>query len=149
MAEQCSVASNERSVLEKLNIKKYPKKLVLEKPDGVSELDSIDYDEKPVQKQYDCIFAFVTSLKAMEKHIHTVAKKSLLINNGYLFFVYPKMGNKAGLPHIHRDSIMPYLNIDDSDGIVPGTNLKFSRMVSFNETYTLIGLKMILPKKKR
>ncbi|MGM8213209.1 YdeI/OmpD-associated family protein, partial [Virgibacillus sp. W0430] len=59
---------------------------------------------------------------------------------GYLFFAYPKKGNKRYDTHIHRDAIFPALKVDE-DGYVLNSDIKFSRMVRMDDVYTVVGLK--------
>lgn len=51
-----------KSEIEKLNFKKYPTKLILNKPDDVMDLDTVDYDESIAQEQYNLIFAFIFNM---------------------------------------------------------------------------------------
>ena len=44
---------------------------------------------------------------------------------------------------------MIYTISPDEDGYVTGSDLKFSRMVSMNETFTVVGLKSVPKKKKK
>src|SRR5690606_25208760 len=64
------------------------------------------------------------------------------------FFAYPKKGNKRYDTFIHRDEIFPKLNVDE-DGYVDGSDLKFSRMVSMDEVFTVVGLKREKKKQKK
>jgi len=65
----------------------------------------------------------------MVKHTQWIIKEKLLINKGYLFYAYPKKGNKKYTTFVHRDEIFPAMQVGD-DGYVQGSDLKFSRMVS-------------------
>ena len=63
---------------------------------------------------------------------------------GYLYIAYPKKGNKVYPDFVHRDEIFPSLNVDtNGDGYVGDSNIKFARMVSLDETFTIVGLKEV------
>ena len=67
-------------------------------------------------------------------------EKDLINPNGYLYFAYPKKGNKQYTEYIGRDDFFTSVNMD-KDGFVNGSKLKFNKMVAFNDTFTCIGLK--------
>lgn len=50
-------------------------------------------------------------------------------------------GNGVYLQYIDRDSIFPHLDVNEEDGLVKDTALKFTKMVSFNAVFTIVGLK--------
>lgn len=85
---------------------------------------------------------FVMNLAEMQAAINEIAQSKQLTATGYLYLVYPKLISKK-YPGIHRDSIFPYLQVDDATGEVAATGLKFSRMVSFDEDFTVVGLKWL------
>jgi hypothetical protein len=136
-----------RNVSEKLNFKKYPNKLILNKPSDCEEFQDIEYDTEIKLNRYDLIFIFVFNLEEISKTIQLVLEKQILNDNGYLFFAYPKKNNRKYKEYIERDRIMPYVNMDD-EGYIPDSNLKFARMVSFNDVFTIVGLKAE-PKKRK
>ncbi|WP_252183565.1 YdeI/OmpD-associated family protein [Rossellomorea vietnamensis] len=74
-------------------------------------------------------------------------EQQLIKDNGYLYFAYPKKNNREYDQYIERDSIYneDYYN---EEGFVHDSNLKFSRVVSLNETYTVVGMKAQPQKKK-
>ncbi|WP_163652248.1 YdeI/OmpD-associated family protein [Listeria sp. PSOL-1] len=138
-----------KTIIEKLDLTKYPKKAILNLPKHVTELDSLtstDFELK--QKQYELIFAFVFNLSEMKQIILQVINEERLAKAGYLFLAYPKKGNKEYSEYIHRDEILSGLEADEA-GYIPNSHLKFSRMVSFNETFTVIGLKIANAKNKK
>src|SRR4051794_40380091 len=77
---------------------------------------------------HDAIFIFIETIDEMKQHTLEIIKENLLQEKGYLFFAYPKKGNKRYDTFIHRDEIFPALGTDD-DGYVMNSDLKFSRMV--------------------
>ncbi|MBP3911359.1 MAG: YdeI/OmpD-associated family protein [Niameybacter sp.] len=128
-----------KTVLDKLKIENYKNRLFLNVPDTVMELQGVSADYKVQQTQYDCIFFFVFSLEEFEKAIDAIVEQKLLVEGGYLYLVYPKKGNKDYDTFIHRDSIMT-LPMDEN-GYFKESLLKFSRMVAFNNTFTVCGLR--------
>lgn len=129
-----------KTVVEKLNFAKFPTKLILNIPEDITEFHEIDYDVELKKDQYDLIFVFVYSLEEYEQYLKEVVEKNLLKDNGYLYFAYPKKGNKKYEKYIERDSIYTDKYYTD-EGYVHGSQLKFARMVSFNDVFTVIGIK--------
>lgn len=119
----------------KLQWEKYPVKSIVNPPEEYQSLHNME--ESPV----DCILAFVYSTDEMKAQILETNKNSVLSDQGILYLAYPKTKNKKGLPSIGRDDIFPALEVNDEDGFVPHTDLKFTKMVSLDENYTVIGLK--------
>jgi hypothetical protein len=144
---EADLNNSTKSVSEKLNFKKYPNKLILNKPSDCEEFQDIEYDTEVKLKSYDLIFIFVFNLEEMSTAIHHVVEKQILNDNGYLFFAYPKKNNRKYKEYIERDSIIPYVNMDD-EGYIPDSTLKFARMVSFNDVFTIVGLKAESKKSK-
>ncbi len=135
-----------KSVLDKLNFKKYPEKLILNIPEDVEEFKTIDYDTSIKKDNYDLIFVFIYKLEDFITVLQDVVEKQLVRNNGYVFFAYPKKGNKKYQEYIERDSIYTEEHYDE-EGYYRGSSLKFARMVSFNDVFTVIGLKSQARKK--
>ena len=77
---------------------------------------------------------------------YIISNKELLIEKGYIFFAYPKRGNSRYSTFIHRDEMFPALNVGE-DGYVGESDIKFARMVSMDDIFTVVGLKR--EKKKR
>ena len=90
--------------------------------------------------EHDAIFIFVETIDEMVKHTRRIINEQQLLEKGYLFFAYPKKGNKRYETFIHRDEIFPAMKVDE-DGYTENSDLKFSRMVSMDETFTVVGLK--------
>lgn len=135
-------------MVEKLNLNKYPTKLILNKPKDLQEFENLEYDKKIKNDQYDLVFIFVFSLEEFNKYLQEVSSKQLVKNNGYLYFAYPKKNNPQYKEYIDRDSIYNEEQVDQ-EGYYIGTQLKFSRMVSLNEVFTVVGLKSAPKKTKK
>lgn len=138
--------NSNKTIIEKLNLMKYPKKLFLHIPDDVREFDDINYDALIEGKTYDLIFIFVFNLSDYANYLKEIIEKQLLEKNGYLFFAYPKKNNQMYGVYIDRDDMINHIDPDEQ-GFVHGSDLKFSRMVSMNDIFTVVGLKST-PKKK-
>jgi len=136
-----------KSVIEKLGIHKYSTKLILNKPENVHDFDELHYDTniKEARYQFVCIFTF--TMEDFTQQLNTVIEKNLIEDNGYLYFAYPKKNNPTYQEYIERDRFYEDLSLDE-DGYVRNSQIKFSRMVSLNETFTIVGLKS-LPKKPK
>jgi len=139
--------NSQKSVIEKLNLHKYPNKLVLQKPEDMDDFNELDYDSTIKSPKYDLIFIFIFSLEEFSKQLQSVIQQQLIADNGYLFFAYPKKNNPIYKEYIDRDSFFEVLPVDE-EGYVFDSNLKFSRMVSLNEIFTVVGLK-VMPKKTK
>src|SRR4051812_35786432 len=136
-----------KSVIEKLNFSKYPTKLILNTPEDIEDFKSIEFDTSIKMERYDLIFIFIFKLEDFVINLQKVVEKQLVKDNGYIYFAYPKKNNPKYKEYIERDSIYTEQHYDE-EGYYRGSNLKFSRMVSFNEVFTVIGLKAIPMKKK-
>jgi hypothetical protein len=129
-----------KSIVDKLNLRKYASKLILNLPGDIDEFKEIEFDTLIKKEKYELIFAFVFNLEKFSNELHKVIEKQLLSDKGYLFFAYPKKNNPQYKEYIERDQIFPYINVGE-DGFVAESNLKFSRMVSLNDVFTVVGLK--------
>ena len=106
----------------------------------------IEYEESISKEQYDLIFAFIFNMDEFFNYLNEVIERNLLKENGYLYFAYPKKGNSKYDTYIERDDIYTekYYN---EEGFFANSNLKFSRIISLNDVFTVAGIKVV-PKKK-
>lgn len=130
-------------VVIKMRLEKYPNKLVLNLPEGVGELKSLQMDRTPLRQAYDLILAFVFTLEEMNQTFQAVRASEQLAADGALVFIYPKKGNKKYPQFIGRDDIFPYLKVSYETGLVDNTDFKFNQMVAFNDTFTATALKRL------
>ncbi|CAC96135.1 truncated N-terminal part [Listeria innocua Clip11262] len=85
----------EKTIVEKLQLTKYKEAVILNQADGADYFRNLaNYDEKLANKQYDLIFDFVETLEELVSFTKEVIATKKLSTNGYLFFAYPKKGNK-------------------------------------------------------
>ncbi|MFD0829319.1 YdeI/OmpD-associated family protein [Neobacillus sp. M.A.Huq-85] len=139
------MANSTKTVVEKLNLNKYSNKLILQKPDDLKDFDELEFDSSIQKDKYDLIITFVFGLEEFAEQLQSVIKQNLLEDNGYLFFAYPKKNNPKYDEYIDRDRLIQALPSDE-EGYVLGSNIKFARMVSLNDVFTVVGLKSA-PKK--
>lgn len=137
-----------KSIIEKLNLHKYPTKLILQKPNDIKDFEELEYDTSIKKDKYDLVFVFIFQLADFTKHLKLIIEKDLLNEKGYLFFAYPKKNNPKYKEYIERDQIFPEIKPDE-EGYVQGSMLKFSRMVSLNDVFTIVGLKAEPKKQKK
>ncbi|MEG2583441.1 MAG: YdeI/OmpD-associated family protein [Oscillospiraceae bacterium] len=131
----------EKTIVEKLNLKKYEKVAVLNMPEEANYLSELDiYDKDLIENSYDLIFAFVLDMDSLRELVYKVIEESYLNKNGYIFLAYPKKGNKVYPTFIHRDDLLGGLGADE-EGYVRESNIKFSRMVGLDDIFTIVGLK--------
>ncbi|EOI01658.1 hypothetical protein UAY_01066 [Enterococcus moraviensis ATCC BAA-383] len=137
-----------KSIVEKLNLMRYPKKVIVNRPskEYLSELSEAktQFPTEPV----DLLFIFVETMAEFKEIVTEVIQNQLLNKEGVLFVAYPKKGNKVYKTFVHRDEIFPTLQVDDEDGYIGNSTLKFNRMVSLDETFTVTGIKNIERKTK-
>ena len=146
---QCILEQNERlnkvekSIVEKLNLMRYTNKAIVNRPNNeyLPEL-------KEAQSQFpiepvDLLFIFVETMAEFKAVVMSVIQQQLLNKNGVLFVAYPKKGNKVYQTFVHRDEIFPTLQVNEEDGYIANSTLKFNRMVRLDETFTVTGMKNI------
>lgn len=92
-----------------------------------------------IQPTYPYVMWFVYSLDEMKKAIEESI--DLLEDNGILYLCYPKLKNTLNLKGIHRDLILPFLNVSEETGYVRDTLMRFNKMAAFDKDYTLLGIK--------
>lgn len=110
---------------------------VLNQPD---DYDLFNGYETSLTKDHDAIFIFVETIEQMVDYTERIINEGQLLEQGYLFFAYPKKGNKRYDTFVHRDDIIPAMKVDE-DGYVKNSDIKFSRMVSMDDVFTVVGLK--------
>ncbi|WP_053365334.1 YdeI/OmpD-associated family protein [Bacillus sp. FJAT-27245] len=125
------------TIINKLRLDKYTNMAVLHQP---ADYDVFEGYKIEVTGDHDAIFIFVETIEEMVKHTQSIIKEQQLLEKGYLFFAYPKKGNKKYETYVHRDEIFPALKVDE-EGYVDDSDLKFSRMVSMDDVFTVVGLK--------
>lgn len=92
-------------------------------------------------KKLDLAIAYSYSLPEMKEILYNCWNKNVIQTGGCIYILYPKLKNKLHHTPIHRDDIFPYLKVNDQTGYLPDTHLKFQRMLSLDDSYTLLSLK--------
>ncbi|MBM7095215.1 YdeI/OmpD-associated family protein [Bacillus sp. H-16] len=137
-----------KSIVEKLNLKKYKSPAIIHLPDGEAYFDGLETYETELTpgSSYDLIFAFTLDMPSLQKMVRDVIEHQYLKKGGYLFIAYPKKGNKRYPAYIHRDDLFEGVGADEK-GRIGTSTITFSRMVSLDETFTVVGFKDDSPKK--
>ncbi|WP_460318743.1 YdeI/OmpD-associated family protein [Paenibacillus sp. YSY-4.3] len=130
----------------KLNLNKYESKLILNQPDDIAYFNELQYDTEMTKEKYDLIFTFIFNMDQFKEYLDLVIRKQVIQENGYLFFAYPKKNNPKYKEYIDRDSFFEQNEVNE-EGYLSGSTLKFSRMVSMDDVFTVVGLKSHAPKK--
>lgn len=125
------------TIINKLKLDKYNNMAVLNQP---ADYDFFKGYKTELTGSHDAIFIFAETIAEMVDQTERIIKEQQLLENGYLFFAYPKKGNKRYETFVHRDEIFPKMKVND-DGYVDNSDLKFSRMVSMDDVFTVVGLK--------
>ncbi|WP_062048876.1 YdeI/OmpD-associated family protein [Bacillus sp. JCM 19034] len=125
------------SIITKLKLDRFDEMVILNEPNHYHLLAN-----QPTQltTEHEAVFAYVFTIEEMAEVTEQVMRDQHIKEGGSLFFAYPKKGNKCYDQHIHRDSIFPALKVDD-DGYINETDLKFSRMVSMDDVFTVIEIR--------
>lgn len=130
-----------KNIVEKLNLQKYEKAVVLNLPEGSDYLAGLkDYDTELKAGSYDLIFAFVFDLDSLKDLVNKVIATKAMNKNGYLFAAYPKKGNKVYPTFIHRDELLEGIGADEN-GYIGKSHLKFARMAGLDDVFTITGFK--------
>jgi len=125
------------TIITKLNLSKYKNLAVLNEPDDYSVFNEY---KTALSGEHDAIFIFVKTIDEMVNYTRRIINEDQLLEKGYVFFAYPKKGNKRYDTFVHRDEIFPAMKVEE-DGYVENSDLKFSRMVSMDDVFTVIGIK--------
>ncbi|MCM3439488.1 YdeI/OmpD-associated family protein [Metabacillus halosaccharovorans] len=133
------------SIVEKLNLSKYTNMAVINQPEDYSVF--LNYPAE-FSKNHDALFIFVQTVDEMINHTHHIIEHNLLVEKGYVFFAYPKKGNNRYETFVHRDEIFPAMKVGE-DGYVGNSDIKFARMVSMDDVFTVVGLKREKKKVKK
>ena len=126
----------------KLKLEKFKKIIFLNKSKETSPFDDLNVENNDT-KDADLIISYVYTLQEFMDVIVYCDKNHSLKINGVLYFLYPKVKNKLNHKPIGRDSIFPFLLVDEETGYVEGFDFKFNSMMALDENYTLIGVKYI------
>lgn len=130
-----------RSITEKLQLKKYETKMILQRP-SADYFSDLSFEETSLSnRSVDLIIAFIKNIEEFKQLVEQVKEKNSLNENGLLYVAYPKKGNKIYESYVHRDEIFPALHVNEEDGYIEGSSLKFNRMVSLDEVFTIVGIK--------
>ncbi|QST01232.1 YdeI/OmpD-associated family protein [Pontibacillus sp. ALD_SL1] len=126
------------SITEKLKLDKFNHFVVLNKPEDVQ---GIDVGASNLEEEHDGVLIFIHTKEELQERVREFIKNPrLLKEKGYLYVAYPKKGNKRFNTYVHRDELFNLLGVGE-DRYIPDTNIKFSRLVSMDEDYTIVGLK--------
>ncbi len=128
------------TIIKKLSIENYTRKVILNKPENIREFDEISFDKIIGKGKYDLVFAFIFSLEEFVFLLKIIIQNDILNLNGMLYYAYPKKGNRQYEKSIEREDFFDVIDID-SDGYVYDSFMKFYKIVSFNDVFTAIGLK--------
>ncbi|WP_461218724.1 YdeI/OmpD-associated family protein [Lapidilactobacillus salsurivasis] len=127
---------------QKLKFDHYPQRYIANPPAELQPTLAPWQTQTTPTANTDLRLIFVYDLTAMKAAIDQVAQDHQLSAAGYLYLAYPKLASKK-YSGIHRDDLFPFLHVDDTTGEVGQTGLKFSRMVSFDGDFTVVGLKWL------
>lgn len=134
------------TIIDKLKLTKFKNMAVINQP---SDYNVFTEQKTTLLNEHDAIFIFVETLDEMVMHTQKILNdEQLLLEKGYIFFAYPKKGNKRYETFIHRDEMFPALNVGE-DGYIGNSDIKFSRMVSMDDVFTVVGLKRETKKVKK
>jgi hypothetical protein len=67
--------NSQKTIIEKLNLNKFPRKLVLQAPEDIDDFMGMEHDSSIMQSNYDLIFIFIFSIEEISKLLQIVIKK--------------------------------------------------------------------------
>ncbi|MEI4830239.1 YdeI/OmpD-associated family protein [Bacillus sp. FJAT-53711] len=134
------------TIIDKLKLNKFTNMAVINQP---SDYNVFTEQTTTFSKDHDAIFIFVETIDEMVTHTQFIINnEQLLLEKGYVFFAYPKKGNTRYKTFIHRDEMFPAMNVGE-DGYIGNSDIKFARMVSMDDVFTVVGLKREKKKEKK
>ena len=142
MASKLSLTTTE-AISKKFQLDRFTRRALVNLPEAAQELADVEGDRDLLNPPYELIVIFVKDLDVWKKFLTKVSREDLLSEGGVIYFLYPKRGNKVYDTFIHRDDIFPTLKVDDDDGYFQGSDLKFNRMFSLNDVFTVVGVKKL------
>lgn len=131
----------------KLKLENQKDILVINKPSDIKDFETLSYDDEEKKKKYNVIINFIFSVDEFIRELKNVINKDLLYPEGYLYFIYPKKGNRKYDKYIGRDDFFGPAGMNNN-GYALNSKLKFNKMLAFDDNFTLIGLKSIEKEKK-
>lgn len=134
------------TIIEKLKLNKFTNMAVINQP---SDYNIFTEQATMISEGHEAIFIFVETIDEMVAHTKYILNHDgLLLEKGYVFFAYPKKGNKRYETFIHRDEMFPAMGVGE-DGYIGNSDVKFARMVSMDDVFTVVGLKREKKKVKK
>lgn len=127
-------------IFKKLALAKYARKAIIARPNDVDAFVGLDYDDRLGTGRYDMVLHFVFTLDEFVDRLTDIISHGRLNPGGVVYFAYPKKGNKRYAQYIGRDDFFTVIDMDN-DGYVGQSDVKFNKMVAFDQTFTIIGLK--------
>ena len=133
--------------IRKFAIEKFGEKVILNKPDDITDFDGLEYKTALGDEKLDMVFTFIFTIDEFKEGVKAIVEKDLLNPGGVAYFAYPKKGNKRYKQYIGRDDFFAVVEMD-SDGYVFNSPVKFNKMAALNEVFTVVGLKHEEKRKK-
>lgn len=96
------------SIIDKLKLTQYKNLAVMNEP---SDYDLFLGHKTTLSNEHDAIFIFVETIDEMVNHTKQIISEQQLLEKGYLYFAYPKKGNKRYNTFIHRDDIFTVVGL--------------------------------------
>ncbi len=127
-------------ICKKLALDKYARMAIIARPDDVTAFDGLDCDDRLGTGRYDMVLHFVFTLDEFVSRLTDIIAHDRINSGGVVYFAYPKKGNKRYAQYIGRDDFFTVIDMDN-DGYVGQSDVKFNKMVAFDQTFTIIGLK--------
>ena len=76
----------------------------------------------------------------MTQYLQSCIQESNLAEQGNLFLIYPKKGNKKYEKFIHRDEIFPAIQVN-AEKYIDGSDFKFASLMSLDDTFSILSIK--------
>lgn len=127
--------------IRKLKLDRFQSIGLMTMPLEVVEFDDLGLEKDLTRGPFDCLISAALDLNEMKQLIEWTAEDKLN-PDGVLYILYPKKGNRRYEFWINRDDLFS-LDVDES-GFFGRTDLKLNSMTSFDDVFTVAGVKRIV-----
>ena len=127
--------------IRKLKLERFHSISLMRLPPEMVEFDDLGLEKDMTKGPFDCLISAALDLDEMKQLIDWAAEDKLN-PDGVLYILYPKKGNRRYEFWINRDDLFS-LDVDES-GFFGQTDLKLNSMTSFDDVFTVAGIKRIV-----
>jgi hypothetical protein len=127
-------------IVKKLAMAKYARKAIIACPDDVEAFAGLDYDDRLGTGRYDMVLHFVFTLDAFVDRLNDINAHDRLNPVAWSSLPTPRRATSVMRSTLRPRRLLHLIDMDN-DGYVRQSVVKFNKMVAFDDTFTIIGLK--------